>query len=296
MKSFAVTAPQRFRDSVLRPAVAAAMAELGADRPLERPASADLVSFGFQVFLQLAGAVIGLDAIRSREGIDDLAQINREINAAASDSHLELLHGPPDARLLERAVAAKEGFRSRHYAPSLTRRRRLVAEVEAHELDLSALPRDLLTLIALDPVGDWTDGEVAFREAQTVFRAGINTSAQGLAFIAEEMFRWLESEPSRRNTLGDNALLLRLVKEGLRLHPSSPQTLRRIDADFTLSSGKHLEAGQLAVLELDVISRDPDAYGADADQFDPYRQAQPGVYPYGLAFGSGLTCASDSHW
>ena len=35
-------------------------------------------------------------------------------------------------------------------------------------------------------------------------------------------------------------------------------------------------------------NRDPRAFGADADVFDPHRQLAPGVAPWGLSFGLGM--------
>ena len=41
------------------------------------------------------------------------------------------------------------------------------------------------------------------------------------------------------------------------------------------------------MLEIATANRDPQAFGPTAEMFDPRRQVPSGVYPYGVAFGSG---------
>ena len=272
---------------VIGSAIQESIAELVTRSKDGHQANADLVTFAYRLFLRVAGAVIGLDAAVIASGIDDLETINREINQGASDAHLELLYGTPARDVLARAVAAKEAFRKRHYEPSLRTRKALIDKVAAGRLPESELPDDLLTLIASDSGDLWPDPEAAFREAQTVFRAGINTSTQALAFTIDELFGWLVDHPEDGGKLADDRLLLAVVEEALRLHPSSPQSLRRASADVVLSSGRSIAAGRYVVIELDAANRDPAVYGNDAHMFNPWRQPAPGIYRYGLAFSSG---------
>jgi hypothetical protein len=59
--------------------------------------------------------------------------------------------------------------------------------------------------------------------------------------------------------------------------------------DITLSTGTHLAKGDRVIIDLTVINRDPEVFGADADTFNPHRQLDAGAPgPWGLSFGQGM--------
>jgi cytochrome P450 len=272
----------RFRESVLRPAVARSIGELRAVAEPGGP-GADLVTFGFRVFTELTAAVIGLETMGR---LDDLVDINRRLHGAG-DSNLEALHGTPPQALLDEAIAATERLRRDHYEPSLAAHQAILAEVEAGTRSGDSLPHDLLMLIATRADGHWEDPDVAFREASSFFRAGINTSTQALAFVADELWRWLDAHPEDVPRAADPELLVGVVEESLRLHPVAPELLRLARERLVLSTGRIIEAGGAIAVQVAAANRDPAVFGPDAEAFDPHRSFAKGVYPYGLAFSTG---------
>ena len=86
----------------------------------------------------------------------------------------------------------------------------------------------------------------------------------------------------------DMVFLQRCVHETVRLQPSSPVAMRWALADVELPDGVHVPTGARLTIDLMAANRDPAAFGADADRFDPHRHLEPGVAPWGLSFGLGM--------
>ena len=55
----------------------------------------------------------------------------------------------------------------------------------------------------------------------------------------------------------------------------------------SLASGRSFEAGEHVCLEIGRANRDPEVFGPDAESFVPGRDLPTGIYPYGVAFGTG---------
>jgi cytochrome P450 len=58
--------------------------------------------------------------------------------------------------------------------------------------------------------------------------------------------------------------------------------------DLELRDGRRVSAGDKVVIDLMAANRDPAAFGAGADRFDPHRVPASGVAPWGLSFGLGM--------
>jgi len=95
-------------------------------------------------------------------------------------------------------------------------------------------------------------------------------------------------------------LLDAVIKEGMRLHPSSPQTERvavRDDviplsapikgADGNLISSVPVSAGQVLLVPFTVLNTNPAVWGADAHEFCPDRWLIPGRIPPPAELPSG---------
>jgi cytochrome P450 len=63
--------------------------------------------------------------------------------------------------------------------------------------------------------------------------------------------------------------------------------LRLATDDVELRSGRTIRAGQTVGIMVIDANRDAAVFGADSDQFNPWREVPKGVYPYGVAFGTG---------
>src|SRR5262249_6162525 len=82
-----------------------------------------------------------------------------------------------------------------------------------------------------------------------------------------------------------------VCNEALRLHQNVTALVRRTTREITLSTGRAIGAGEFVALDFVEANKDPDAFGADAESFNPWRRVAPGVRPYGLTFGTGRhTC------
>ena len=58
--------------------------------------------------------------------------------------------------------------------------------------------------------------------------------------------------------------------------------------EVVLDGGQRVEPGDKVVIDLMAANRDPAAFGAGADRFDPHRELPAGVAPWGLSFGLGM--------
>jgi cytochrome P450 len=275
---------QWFRDNTLYPTVRRNLDALLAEPDEDGVSRVDLVPFAYRNMIQLASAVAGIDAAKTAEGAEELHDLIEAF--AKGETFLESLYGFDVERIMPRALAAKERYREHFFLPSLERRQELVRRVEAGELDESELPHDVITLHARRPGEIWDD-ETALPETILVMTGGTDTSAYTLTWAIHELFAYFEQHPEDWERRTDVTFLLPAVTETLRLHPALFAFLRRAIEDVTLSDGTEITAGQLVVLRTGSAGRDPEAYGDDADEFNPYREIGPRVYPYGLAFGSG---------
>src|SRR5207244_2801854 len=92
--------------------------------------------------------------------------------------------------------------------------------------------------------------------------------------------------PADRARLSDTLFLRRIVNESLRLRATFPAMIRWAARDTVLKSGRRILAGARVAIVNDAFNKDPDVFGPDADQFNPYRVVPAGVHDYGLAFGT----------
>jgi cytochrome P450 len=274
-----------FRDRELVPIANEALGALrwsAQDRG--RPAF-DLVEFGNLLFLRLVFAQIGLPPIASDEEIREVRDLVAELELAYLGS------GSPAERetMVRRGLAAKETFGIRYFLPALTARTAILASVERGERPEAELPRDLLTLIASHAEPEWADSELALREAVTdILFAGTANSVHSLVHAVDELLGWLESHPEDRDHCGDADFLARVVSEALRIHVVNVAFFRLATADVELSGGTRIPAGAIARLGIRAANLDASVFGPDAADFNPNRVLRQGVYPYGLAFGSGV--------
>jgi cytochrome P450 len=274
---------QRFRQEVLMPTI-----ERNLQRVLEAPTdglpATDMVLFARVAFFQLVSALIGLDGVDSVDDAEQLRQSAEPIQVAMRSWYM----GGDRTAVMTRGIEAREQFRKRYFEPALERRLALVRAATTPE-EQAALPNDFLTLVARDLDADWTaDRGLALREAVTDFiNAGTFSSSFTLVHALDECLTWAEQNPQDRERLLDEQFLAQAVAEALRLHPIVPLFYRTATESVTLSSGRTFRAGEHVCLEIGVANRDATVFGPDAESFVPGRTLPDGVYPYGIAFGTG---------
>ena len=131
--------------------------------------------------------------------------------------------------------------------------------------------------------------DVVLREICFFLLAGAHTSATAFVRTLHNVFAMADDRPEDfERACTDLAFLQRCVHETVRLQPSSPIAMRWALADIDLPDGVHVPTGARLTIDLMAANRDPEAFGDDADAFDPHRVLGPGVAPWGLSFGLGM--------
>jgi cytochrome P450 len=267
-----------FRDERLLPIAEQALAEV------RDVGGFDLVDFGNRLFLRLAWAQIGLDPIADES---ELAACL----ALVADLELAYLGSGDTAErqaMIERGLQAKERFAERYFRPALAARTAQLEAAARGEIAEADLPQDLLTLLAAQADPAWADVELALREAVTdIVFAGTANSVHALVHVVDELQRWLAAHPEDRARLGDADFLARATSESLRIHVINTAFFRQATEDVVLASGTRIPAGSVVLLRLRDANRDHSVFGPDADEYNPRRPLALGLYPYGVAFGSG---------
>src|SRR5205823_246246 len=157
--------------------------------------------------------------------------------------------------------------------------RRDAADLEDREDVLSLL------LQARDEEGEPMSDRELRDELVTLLLAGHETTATGLAWTFDELFR----HPVTLERLhdGDGAYLDAVIKESLRLHPPIPLVDRKLRVDLELA-GRTLPTGTIVAPCIYLAHRRADLY-PEPDAFRPERflDHAPETYSW-LPFGGGV--------
>ncbi|MDQ2650742.1 MAG: cytochrome P450 [Actinomycetota bacterium] len=275
-----------FRREVLLPTIDQALVDAGVGRSTSA-VEVDLVPFAGTCFIQMAGAMAGLDAAASPSGAAELDRIRTLMHAAFGGTYEELTRGfDPTSDAAKAGLDAKVEFERVFVEPSLARRRELVAEVAAGDRDEATLPRDLLTFVAQGTDPAWDDYDLVVREAMQVVSAATNTSTHALIHTLNELFGWFSKHPDDWELRTDREFLLGAVNDGLRLHNASPAMVRVALEDLELCHGTRVSAGEYIALPGEQANQDP-AFGTSPDQFNPRRTVERPHQPMGVTFGGG---------
>ncbi|ODU15039.1 MAG: cytochrome, partial [Pseudonocardia sp. SCN 72-51] len=229
--------------------------------------------------------VAGLDQpTGSVEETDALYRFAKKFSEGAT-----LVHTTRDPEVVRAEVQqALDDFDATFLQPSITRRRALLAQLEAGEITEDDLPRDVLTAL----LRNWDeldiDDDILRRECAFYLQAGSHSTADAFTHAADDWFAWAARDPEAAAAARtDPAILQRCVYETLRLHPASPVAQRRALAPITLKGGTEIPEGSSVVLDLAAANRDPSVFDRP-DVFDPLREIPAEVPRWGHAFGGGM--------
>lgn len=262
---------------IVDPAIERSLVAAVAGRDEDGLVRADLADLSHRMFIQVAAAVIGLDEVNSPQRTALLEACMYRLNAAFDVKFSTRDHDEVIAEGLE----AKEEFRRSFFAPSFERRRALIAAG-------GEVPNDLLVLLLQHDREDWDD-DLPLREAILYMAGATDTTSNAVNHAVAEMDRWLAAHPEDRDKASDPTFLRGVCNEALRLHQNVTALARRANVDVTLSTGREFRAGDEVALDFVQANMDPEAFGEDAQEFNPWRQPPrlSGARPYGLAFGMG---------
>lgn len=247
---------------------------------------AELVSLSHHLMMNLSAFTAGVDRPeRTPEETERLYEYMMRFIEGATLAHFTGDRAAKEAEV----AAALAAFDEEFLAPSIARRRAALDAVAAGELVEDELPRDVLTVLLRNQDDLDLAPDVVLRETCFYLLAGAHTSATAFVRTLHAVFEMEGRAPAdAERARTDLAFLQRCVHETVRLAPSSPVAMRWALEPVTLLGGTEVEPGDKVVIDLMSANRDPDAYGGDADRFDPHRPLEPGVAPWGLSFGLGM--------
>jgi cytochrome P450 len=272
----------RYEEEVLEQAIERCLKEADSGRAADGVVHADLVRVTRRMFLQLAAAVIGLDAVDTPERTDLLERCMYALNAAFDVKYSTRDH----AEVIAEGLAAKAGFVEHFYRPSVERRADLLGRYRAGGIAETDLPSDLLTAMLRHHDDGW-DADLPVREAILYLAGATETTSNAVTHAVVDLQRWLGDHPEDRAHLGDAAFLRGVCNEALRLHSNVIALARRATGDIALSTGRVFRSGERIAVNIVAANRDADAFGPDAASFNPWREVPEGIRPYGLVFGAG---------
>jgi cytochrome P450 len=173
----------------------------------------------------------------------------------------------------EGAVAAAGEF-STHLAPLLAERRE-----ERRDDVLSALTE-------VEVEGDPLVDDEVFATVRLLFAVGATTTSHAMGNL---LWTLLNRPALVEHARADETLRAAVVHELLRWEGPLP-TLPRVSRNDAEFGGTKIPAGSLMLFALASANRDADAFGDDADEFDPSRPTHDI-----LTFGFGLKFCPGSH-
>jgi len=249
----------------------------------------DLVDFGFRITMNLTADFAGVDRPeRSPAETAALLALVKTFSEGAT-----LVHSTRNRdEVRDEVRAALREFERHFLQPSIAVRQRLLERHARGEIDEAALPKDVLTVLLrnedrLDLPPDLLCREIAF-----YLQAGSHSTGNSTVHAVHNIFQWMAAHPGDRARIATDPLFLqRCVHESFRLHPASPVAWRKPVCPLQLADGTPVSIDDRVEIDLWTANRSRDAFGEDADVFNPHRRVTPGNEPFGLTFGTGVhTC------
>jgi cytochrome P450 len=237
----------------------------------------DLTDISRLITTGLAARIVGLDDCDSVPRLEALSALMARLHQGAVIDWTTR----PREEVLADVREAREQYREQFFDPSLRRR---VAMLQGGEAEESP---DLIHLLLVHGKDLTLDTEGMLRETIHYMVATGGTTSTVFIHGCHEIWCWIEAHPEDAEKLADPAFMQACMNEATRLWPPSGWQLRQAGEDLTLRSGRKVRQGETLGLNLITANRDPEAYGPDAERFDPHRPATKSVSPVGLSFGDG---------
>ncbi|NKQ56185.1 cytochrome P450 [Amycolatopsis sp. K13G38] len=251
-----------------------------------RPA-ADLAKLVPLMLYRVSARVAGVDGIDTDEDVHAFTNV---IERYAKGISIEFFDNPES--FVQEALAGKEELRKRYLEPCTARRRELVEAFRAGRLEKSDLPRDLITLWLLNDEsllkGESPEQEeYLLVEFELFLYTGTRTTQRLLPHVIQAITDWVAAHPEDATRTTESAFLRGAIAETLRFH-GLPAMQRRAIRDVVLPSGAQIAAREMIALDYVDANKDPNVFGEDAAEWNPYR-IERGIKgaPWGMSFGGG---------
>jgi cytochrome P450 len=274
-----------YESEALAPVIDQVMAELRTNRGADGLARTDLVPLIRIMLHRITALVTGVDGVDTPERTERFRALVDKLGEAVT----------VEWSTRDKQQVIREGFQTRDalvtefLQPSLDRRRELVRRFKSGEIDKSALPTDLLTLLTLH--GDDArpgDETYIWRESALFLVASAQTTTHTLPHVIIHLRDWCKEHPEDAPKVNDPAFLRIAAGESLRLHQPAPTLMRIARKDTVLSSGRKIAKDERVALFFTPANRETHVFGPDANKFNPYRAVPAGLQPWGLTFGAGV--------
>ncbi|MEV0595760.1 cytochrome P450 [Nonomuraea cavernae] len=246
----------------------------------------DLVHLGHELMLNLAALTAGIDRPEgTAEETQRLYDYMQWFIKGAT-----LAHSTEDKQALAARISqALDEWDEEFLQPSISRRKEALAALEAGEITENDLPKDVLMTLLRGNAELDLPAYVLRREIAFFLLAGAHTSATAFVRSIDHILGWLADHPEDAGRVATDPLFVqRCVHETVRLNPSSPVGMRWALAPVSLKSGTEIPEGAKVIIDLQAVNRDPEVFGPDAADFNPYRELPAGVGPFGLSFAAGI--------
>lgn len=258
---------------------------LAVHRGQESDVDVDVVPVVRHAMLRLAASVAGFDIGADTADFLRLAGLMSRLAGAST-----VVHATGDkSTIISDGLAAFDELREVYLRPAWQRRESLLTDIHNGLASEADLPRDVLTVLLAARDEHRLPDDVIEREVAYFPWVGSHSTSVALVHALHNCFNHEEQHPGTLLALaGEPDELQRFVHESLRLHPASPQSVRRAVAAGRLLTGETFSKGDLVTIDMSAANRDTSVFGVDADSFDPSRQIPDGVPRWGLTFGSGF--------
>ena len=277
-----------YETRLLEPVITQAMSELRTRRGADGLARTDLVPLIRIMLHRIAAQVTGADDINTPERTERFRVLIAKLSEAAAGQWTT----QDREKLIEEGVKARQALVDEFLLPSFERRLGLAARYAAGELSKEELPRDVLMLICLhgnDQQTEYKSYEAyVWRECALFLSASTQTTTHSLPNVVTHIAHWISEHPEDAHKINDTGFLRLAVGESLRLHQTAPVKMRIAARDVTLSSGRKIARDEQVAVFAPYANVDPELYGPDAAEFNPYRKQPAGIHPWGLTFGAGV--------
>lgn len=260
------------------------MEELKQSKRSDGLVRADLTDLMKMLMGRISAVVVGMDGVNTPAKTLKVLDLVQKL---ALGAQVEWAVGDQE-EVFKVGVEARRQLVSEFLLPALQRRQELVRRLQAGEIQKNELPEDLLTLLALHgkDVYEGDEGYI-WRECSLFLLASTQTTSHAVPHVVVHLTEWMKQHPEDREKISDPEWLRRAATETLRLHQPIPSLIRLASKDLVLQSGRKVAKGERIALLFSNANREETVFGADAAEFNPYREVSQRLQPWGLTFGGG---------
>lgn len=273
---------------LVEPVIREVIAEMQTKRGEDGLIRADIVPLIHAALTRISARVTGVDGVDTERDTNHFCDLVLTLSAATTASYSD---AQAPERGIQRGREAMVALVEEFLQASLDRRIALAADLSAGRIQKDDLPRDVLMSMCLadDLSRPDDEGKIRYiwRHCALFLTGSIKTTSHSLPHVFVHIDEWIREHPEDHVMLTDPEWLHRASAEAFRLHQTTPARFRAAVRDVTLSTGRKVATGEMVALHAPRANVSEEAFGKDGRYFDPNRQPQKGMQPWGMTFGLG---------